>query len=147
MKQPITSPLYNYIRSGMFKSFYWKRPLLFSSLLTEALETFPAQWIINLPPLCLHPILDNPPCMVRDRERERETAYPALAPNLSLSPLTHTHRHICPWVSHNNKGSVMASSTHLLNTYKLTKQFQKNIPLLWGSFQSNLNGSSQQRHF
>lgn len=84
-------PLYNYISSDVFKSFQWKRPLLVSA---EALDTFPARWIINLLPLCLRPILDNPPCMVKRRDRERETAYPALAPRaLSCSVLlTHAHR-------------------------------------------------------
>lgn len=101
MQWPIASPLYNYISSGMFKGFQRKRPSLVSSLPAEALDTFPAHWIINLLPLCLHPILDNSPCMVKEGqtegEGEWETAYPALAPKLSLSLCCW---HTCTW-THN----------------------------------------------
>lgn len=138
MQQPNASPLYNYISSGMFKSFYWKGPLLVSSLPAEALDTFPAHWIINLLPLCLHPILDNPPCM----EKEGDSISCPCPQALAFSVLvTHTHWHICPWVSYNNKGSVTASSTHLLNTYTLTKQLHKTSHFMWGSSHSDWNVS------
>lgn len=84
MQQDIASPLYNYISSAMFKRFYWMRSLLISSLPAEALDTFPAHWIINLWPLCLHPILDNPLCIVNRSERGGEGKHILLLPLSSV---------------------------------------------------------------
>lgn len=122
MQWPIASPLYNYISSGMFKSSNWKGPSLVSSLLAEALDTFPAHWVINLLPLCLHPTLDKLPCMVKEGQREwergKERAYPALAPKLSLSlwcwhTWTQTHNAL-EWIT--TIRGVSGPCTHICQT-------------------------------
>lgn len=147
-QQAMASLLCNYISSGMFKSLFWKGPLLISSLPAEALDTFSARRIINLLPLCLHPILDNSPCMVKKEgwERKRERAHPATAPGFCLFlHCWHMHMdgHKCPWASHNNKGSVTA-----LHTHASAKQLQadqatpESILFPSGSFQSHLKGES-----
>lgn len=71
----------NYISSGMFWSVCWMRPWLLRSLPTDALDTSPACWIINLLPLCPHPILDKhpptprPPPTLRDESEGESIAF------------------------------------------------------------------------
>lgn len=123
-----------------------KGPLLLRSLPTEVLNTLTARWIINLLPLRLHPLLDkqHPPHDKREGE-SISFAYLPVPPGSPLSLLAHKCRHICPWISYNNMGGVTVSSAHLLNTYKLTPQFQNAVDsLVWIQ---PLISNTLQRHF
>lgn len=124
----MASPHYNGISSGMFRSVYWKRAFTSSHLAHRGLGhvdcTLDNQFAAPAPASSsgqTTPPPLRPPGMMKVRGK----AYLSLPPQGSpLSLLTHKCRHICPWISYNNMGGVTVSSAHLLNTYKLTLQFQ-----------------------
>lgn len=142
----MASPHYNDISSGMFRSVYWKRAFTSSQLAHRGLGhvdcTLDNQFAAPAPASSsgqTTPPPPKPPGMMKVRGK----AYLSLSPPGSpLSLLTHKCRHICPWISYNNMGGVTVSSAHLLNTYKLTLQFQNTSDSVSQSQRTVFTGSS-----